>query len=86
MSDNKLSREEFLAAIKYDANGLVPAIAQDANTGAVLMLAWMNRESLQRTLSTGDVTYWARSRQAVPPGPTFFGRMSAAPVQTRLRR
>ena len=63
MSDNKLSREEFLAAIKYDANGLVPAIAQDANTGAVLMLAWMNRESLQRTLSTGDVTYWSRLRQ-----------------------
>jgi phosphoribosyl-AMP cyclohydrolase len=60
---NVLTREEFLATVNYDANGLVPAIAQDANTGAVLMLAWMNRDSLQQTLSTGDVTYWSRSRQ-----------------------
>lgn len=58
-----LSRDDFMAAIKYDANGLVPAIAQDSKSGAVLMLAWMDRKSLQRTLATGDVTYWSRSRQ-----------------------
>lgn len=46
----------------FDANGLVPAIAQDATTGAVLMLAWMNADSLTRTLESGDVTYWSRSR------------------------
>ncbi|MCB1400024.1 MAG: phosphoribosyl-AMP cyclohydrolase [Rhodobacteraceae bacterium] len=52
------------ASLKYDANGLVPAIAQDAATGEVLMMAWMSAESLARTLQTGQVTYWSRSRQA----------------------
>jgi phosphoribosyl-AMP cyclohydrolase len=51
-------------SLKYDGNGLVPAIAQDHATGEVLMLAWMNAESLARTLETGQVTYWSRSRQA----------------------
>ena len=51
-------------SLKYDANGLIPAIAQDADTGAVLMMAWMNAESLARTLASGQVTYWSRSRQA----------------------
>ncbi len=46
----------------FDANGLVPAIAQDAKTGAVLMLAWMNADSLKRTLASGDMVYWSRSR------------------------
>ncbi|MGJ3509797.1 phosphoribosyl-AMP cyclohydrolase [Enemella sp. A6] len=45
-----------------NADGLVPAIAQDATTGQVLMMAWMNDESLARTLSTGRATYWSRSR------------------------
>jgi phosphoribosyl-AMP cyclohydrolase len=58
-----LSREGFFAAVKYGADGLVPAVAQDVNTGAVLMLAWMNDESLRRTIATGDVTYWSRSRR-----------------------
>ena len=58
-----ISREAFLAAVTFDANGLVPAIAQDSKTGAVLMLAWMNRESLAQTLATGDVTYWSRSHR-----------------------
>jgi phosphoribosyl-AMP cyclohydrolase len=58
-----ISRETFLANVAFDANGLVPAIAQDSKTGAVLMLAWMNRESLEKTLATGDVTYWSRSRR-----------------------
>jgi len=52
------------ASLKYDANGLIPAIAQDHATGEVLMMAWMNAESLTRTLQTGVVTYWSRSRQA----------------------
>lgn len=50
--------------LTYDANGLVPAIAQDAKSGEVLMMAWMNAESVQKTLETGRVTYWSRSRQA----------------------
>ena len=51
-------------SLNYDANGLIPAIAQEAGTGEVLMMAWMNAESLARTLATGQVTYWSRSRQA----------------------
>jgi phosphoribosyl-AMP cyclohydrolase len=51
-------------SLKFDANGLIPAIAQDHATGEVLMMAWMNAESLARTLKTGQVTYWSRSRQA----------------------
>jgi phosphoribosyl-AMP cyclohydrolase len=52
------------ASLKYDAAGLIPAIAQDHATGDVLMMAWMNAESLARTLATGQVTYWSRSRAA----------------------
>lgn len=52
------------STLKYDANGLIPAIAQDHKTGEVLMMAWMNAESLSRTLETGQVTYWSRSRQS----------------------
>jgi phosphoribosyl-AMP cyclohydrolase len=50
------------STLRYDANGLVPAIAQDRATGEVLMLAWMNADSVRRTLDTGEVTYWSRSR------------------------
>lgn len=46
----------------YNADGLVPAIAQDADTGEVLMLAWMDEEALRRTLETKRATYWSRSR------------------------
>ena len=52
------------ASLVYDARGLIPAIAQDHVTGEVLMLAWMNAEAVQRTIDTGRVTYWSRSRQA----------------------
>ncbi|MBU2957458.1 phosphoribosyl-AMP cyclohydrolase [Paracoccus sp. 1_MG-2023] len=52
------------ASLKYDANGLIPAIAQDAQTGEVLMMAWMNAEAVAKTLQTGRVTYWSRSRQS----------------------
>ena len=52
------------ASLKYDANGLIPCIAQDHTTGEVLMMAWMNVASVQQTLETGRVTYWSRSRAA----------------------
>ena len=48
--------------IKYNAEGLVPAIAQDKETGTVLMLAWMNEDTLRETLETGRMVYWSRSR------------------------
>lgn len=51
--------------IKYDERGLVPAIVQDYLDGTVLMMAWMNRESLQKTLETGETWFWSRSRQAL---------------------
>jgi phosphoribosyl-AMP cyclohydrolase len=50
---------------KFDADGLVAAIAQDAESGEVLMLAWMNAEALRLTLETGRATYWSRSRAAL---------------------
>ena len=53
----------MLERIKFDANGLVPAIVQDAATGTVLMLAYMNRESLEKTLATGTTWFYSRSRQ-----------------------
>ena len=52
------------ATLTFDANGLIPAIAQDHETGEVLMMAWMNAEAVRRTLAEGRVTYWSRSRQA----------------------
>jgi phosphoribosyl-AMP cyclohydrolase len=49
--------------LKFDDRGLIPAIAQDAHTGQVLMVAWMNAEALRRTLQTGEAWFWSRSRQ-----------------------
>ena len=60
---NSLSQQIPLDAIRYNEQGLVPAIAQDYLDGTVLMMAWMNRESLQKTLETGETWYWSRSRQ-----------------------
>ena len=54
----------LVEGLKFDDNGLIPAIAQDADNGDVLMMAWMNAESLRRTLETGRATYWSRSRQS----------------------
>ncbi len=51
--------------MRFDANGLIPAIAQQHDTGEVLMLAWMNRAALDETLATGRVCYWSRSRQGL---------------------
>jgi phosphoribosyl-AMP cyclohydrolase len=53
---------DLLAALKFNDAGLIPAIAQDAESGEVLMLAWMNREALKKTIETGEVHYWSRSR------------------------
>jgi phosphoribosyl-AMP cyclohydrolase len=59
----QISASDLIAAVAFDAAGLVPAVAQDAKTGEVLMLAWMDRDALRLTLETGDVTYWSRSRK-----------------------
>lgn len=53
---------EIIAGIRFDADGLAPAIAQQHDTGEVLMLAWMNAESIAQTLREGRVVYWSRSR------------------------
>jgi phosphoribosyl-AMP cyclohydrolase len=54
--------DQVLDAIKFTDDGLVPAIAQQHDTGEILMMAWMNRESITETLNTGQVCYWSRSR------------------------
>lgn len=54
--------DEWLDKVKWSDNGLVPAVAQEAGSGRVLNLAWMNREALQKTVATGDAHYWSRSR------------------------
>jgi phosphoribosyl-AMP cyclohydrolase len=59
---NENTTDTILDAIGFDANGLVPAIAQQHDTGEVLMMAWMNRESVAETLATGHVCYYSRSR------------------------
>jgi phosphoribosyl-AMP cyclohydrolase len=53
----------WLSDVKWDEQGLVPAIAQDAASGEVLMFAWMNREALQKTVDSGQAVYWSRSRR-----------------------
>ena len=55
--------ENWLNRVNWAADGLVPAIAQDAATGRVLMVAWMNREALKRTAESGEAVYWSRSRK-----------------------
>jgi phosphoribosyl-AMP cyclohydrolase len=52
-----------LSALKWDANGLIPAIVQQEDTGEVLMVAWMNQESLAKTLETSQTWFWSRSRK-----------------------
>ena len=55
-------QDDALALVKFDDKGLVPAIAQQHDTGEVLMMAWMNEQALLATLDTGEVHYWSRSR------------------------
>jgi phosphoribosyl-AMP cyclohydrolase len=56
------TNDELLALVSFNADGLVPAIAQQHDTGEVLMMAWMNRDAINETLSTGRVCYYSRSR------------------------
>ena len=52
-----------IAELTFDSRGLIPCIVQDADTKDVLMMAWMNQESIERTLETGETVFWSRSRQ-----------------------
>lgn len=56
---------DWIESVAWNAEGLVPAVAQDAASGEVLMVAWMNRESLRRTAAEGHAVYWSRSRRAL---------------------
>lgn len=60
---NNLVTPDILSNVTFDSNGLVPVIAQQFDTGEVLMMAWMNSDALEETLRTGHVCYWSRSRQ-----------------------
>jgi phosphoribosyl-AMP cyclohydrolase len=55
--------QELIDQIKFDEKGLIPAIAQDGETGEILMMAYINAESLRKTLETGNATFWSRSRR-----------------------
>jgi phosphoribosyl-AMP cyclohydrolase len=56
---------DFVDSLKFDVQGLIPAIAQQHDSGEVLMLAWMNRQAIEQTIATGRVCYWSRSRGAL---------------------
>ena len=58
-----LDTQEAISNLQYNQDGLIPAIAQQHDTGEVLMMAWMNKLSIEETLKTGQVCYWSRSRQ-----------------------
>jgi phosphoribosyl-AMP cyclohydrolase len=62
VSDKSAGGEGWLDQVRWDGNGLVPAITQEAASGKVLTLAWMNREALQKTVASGEAVYWSRSR------------------------
>lgn len=63
-TDQALQWADLIDSFKFNSDGLIPAIVQDAINGEVLMMAWMNKESLMQTLETGRATYWSRSRQS----------------------
>lgn len=60
-----MEEQEFFASIQYNSQGLVPVVTQDADNGEVLMMAWMNEESLRLTLESRKMTYFSRSRQSL---------------------
>ena len=62
MSDRNDTSTDWLSEIKFDDKGLIPAIAQDASSNRILMVAWMNQQSLTETIDTGKAVYWSRSR------------------------
>ncbi len=59
----QLALEDIVDELSFNTDGLVPVVTQDVDTREVLMLAWMNREAMEKTLVSGHVTYWSRSRQ-----------------------
>ena len=65
MAAQETLAQDFLDSVAFDGNGLVPAVAQQHDTGEVLMMAWMNRAAIEETLSTGRVCYWSRSRSSL---------------------
>jgi phosphoribosyl-AMP cyclohydrolase len=60
----RITRMSFYEELKFDAQGLIPAIIQEQKTGRVLMMAWMNQASLEKTVKTGKTHFWSRSRQS----------------------
>ncbi|HBR01124.1 MAG TPA: phosphoribosyl-AMP cyclohydrolase [Ruminiclostridium sp.] len=58
-----MNRQDFMDAVSFNSQGLVPVITQDAENGEVLMLAWMNKEAIKLTMETGQMTYYSRSRK-----------------------
>ncbi|MCU7799787.1 MAG: phosphoribosyl-AMP cyclohydrolase [gamma proteobacterium symbiont of Lucinoma myriamae] len=64
---DKLNKQNWLDELKWDEQGLIPAIAQDEKTGKVVMFAWMNRESLAMSVDSGRAVYWSRSRAKIWP-------------------
>ena len=58
-----MSSDSWLSKVNWSADGLVPAIAQDAESGDILMVAWMNREAFRQTVELGEAVYWSRSRK-----------------------
>ncbi len=64
-SDTATDESAWLDQVRFDDRGLVCAVAQDAESARVLMVAWMNREALRETVSSGQAVYWSRSRQAL---------------------
>lgn len=67
MTIAKLARMDWLDEVKWDRDGLVPAIAQEMGSNDVLMVAWMNREALEQTVALGRAVYWSRSRRRLWP-------------------
>jgi phosphoribosyl-ATP pyrophosphohydrolase/phosphoribosyl-AMP cyclohydrolase len=65
MTDRTLRAPADLAALRPDDRGLIPVVAQDAANGSVLMVAWANADALERTLATGELHFWSRSRRAI---------------------
>jgi phosphoribosyl-AMP cyclohydrolase len=60
-----VNANDWIERVAWNADGLVPAVAQDAGSGEVLMVAWMNRDSLERTVDSGEAHYWSRSRRVL---------------------
>jgi len=83
---NLILAASFRDSIAFDANGLVPAIAQQHDTGEVLMMAWMNRAAIEETLQTGRVCYWSRSRSSLWRKARLRPAAAAGRAACRLRQ